>query len=366
MIGRLQLTDKLILTNLGSPSSKSMTATRVKVNLRLPASQLSRPHGSKTVSFAASTSTPRPVWESTAIAEEPTVLKPLPREVEGPADDPSLHNPLKRLERLGTGWMGVIMELEGVCVELEYGDVSAKAWIQLAQEEGKEPPFQWALKRAEGMKNEQVISEVFCWTRNPVEMKRLAKKKEEILKGLLGDRKPLVPSGVLVLLDTLRRNGVPVALVASAPESRVHGTLEEAGLSSSFDTVLTADDVHRGKPDPEAYLYAAQALGRPPIRCVVIGAGNLSIEAAHEVGMQCMAVAGAGRHPVYELSAADMVVRDLGDVSFVNMKKLFSLEESVASHIGEEDEEAVPESESEEEVPRYAPATVLDRPDDPW
>lgn len=34
-------------------------------------------------------------------------LKPLPRNVENVADDPSLHNPLARMQRLGTGWMGV-------------------------------------------------------------------------------------------------------------------------------------------------------------------------------------------------------------------------------------------------------------------
>ncbi len=38
----------------------------------------------------------------------------MPREVEGLVDDPSVHNPLQRMERLGTGWFGVIMEVEGV------------------------------------------------------------------------------------------------------------------------------------------------------------------------------------------------------------------------------------------------------------
>lgn len=41
-------------------------------------------------------------------------LRPLPRNMEGVADDPSVHNPLQRHERLGTGWFGVIMEHDGV------------------------------------------------------------------------------------------------------------------------------------------------------------------------------------------------------------------------------------------------------------
>jgi hypothetical protein len=44
----------------------------------------------------------------------------LPRAVEGPADNPSLANPLERQNRLGTGWMGVILEYEGVVCPLFY------------------------------------------------------------------------------------------------------------------------------------------------------------------------------------------------------------------------------------------------------
>lgn len=61
------------------------------------------------------------------------------------------------MERLGTGWMGAILELEGVLLEWpDYGNLGLHAWEQLAQELGKPPPPKWALRRAEGMKNEQV------------------------------------------------------------------------------------------------------------------------------------------------------------------------------------------------------------------
>ena len=82
-------------------------------------------------------------------------LKPLPRAVENIADDPSLHNPLQRLHRLGPGWFGVILEYEGVLVE-DTSELHSRAWQMLGEEEGKPRPFAWALKRAEGMKSEQV------------------------------------------------------------------------------------------------------------------------------------------------------------------------------------------------------------------
>ena len=67
---------------------------------------------------------------------------------------------------------------------------------------------------------------------------------------------------------------VPAGVVSAAPEARMKPTLEATGLEHVFQTVVSGDDVYRGRPDPEAYLYAAQQLGRPSVRCVVIGNSN--------------------------------------------------------------------------------------------
>lgn len=52
-----------------------------------------------------------------------------------------------------------------------------------------------------------------------------------------------------------------------------------------------------------------------------------SVEAARECGMRAVVV--AGRKPLYEMGAADLVVRGLDELSFINLKQLFSDEESV-------------------------------------
>ncbi|DBA99287.1 TPA: hypothetical protein ACH3X3_011897 [Trebouxia sp. C0006] len=281
-------------------------------------------------------------------------LKPLPRAVENIADDPSLHNPLQRLHRLGTGWFGVIMEYEGVLVE-DTSDLHSKAWEMLGEEEAKPRPLHWALKRAEGMKSEQAIQEVFCWSRNPMEVRRLTARKEEIYRQLLGDRTPLIPSGVRQLMEVLGKHQVPVAVACSAPEARVQPVLETTGLWPALEAVVTAEDVYRGRPDPEAYLLAAQKLQRPPVRCVVIGNSNQSVEAARECGMACVVV--AGRNPLYELTAADLVVRQLEEISLVNLKQLFQLEDRVDPRAGTE-----LEVEEEPEPAPYAKTLTLDRP----
>jgi HAD superfamily hydrolase (TIGR01509 family) len=208
----------------------------------------------------------------------------------------------------------------------------------------------------------QVIQEVFCWTRNPSEVRRLAGRKEELLAELLGDRKPMVSAGVEQLLEMLRRAGAPVAIVSSAPERRVLPVLEASGLAPHFEVVVSGDDVYRGRRDPEGYLYAAQRIGRPPPRCVVLGSSNLSVEAAHEAGMACVAVAGT--RPLYELTAADLVVRSVGELSFMNLKSLFSLEEGVLPH--GEDGETEMEEETDEDDGGYGNNRTTVQLMEPW
>jgi len=203
----------------------------------------------------------------------------LPRAVEGAADNPQLANPLERHNRLGTGWMGVIMEYEGVVVD-DCGDLHTKAWLQLADEQDFDRPQHWMLKRAEGMKNEQVVEEVLHWSRNAMEVRRLCARKEEMFRELRGSITPAIPPGTMTLLEVLERNNVPVALACSAPETRVMESLEAMGLLDFFPVIVCAEDVARGRPDPDGILYAAQQIERPPIRCVLIGVLAVATSAA--------------------------------------------------------------------------------------
>ena len=240
----------------------------------------------------------------------------------------------------------VILEYEGVVVP-DCGDLHDAAWREVAAAEGRSPPPRWALRRADGMKDDQAVSEAFCWARAPAEVRRLATAKaaalarlESASRGGGGDdaaapppRAPLPAPGTARLLHTLAAHSVPAALATAAPAARVLPSLEAAGLGNAFATVITADDVARGRPDPEAYLVAAARLGRPPTRCVLIGASNSAVEAAREAGMAALAVAGgaprAPRAPRYELAAADLVVPSLDTVTMADLRSLFAYEEPV-------------------------------------
>ncbi|XP_062199099.1 5-amino-6-(5-phospho-D-ribitylamino)uracil phosphatase, chloroplastic-like [Phragmites australis] len=257
------------------------------------------------------------------------------------ADDPKLHNPLLRLQQMGCGWLGVIFEWEGVIVE-DDAELERQAWLTLAQEEGKSPPLAFVLKRIEGMKNEQAISEVLCWSRVPSELTRLASRKEEIRCSLRGRAFYQMRNGSREFMSTLANYKIPLAVVSTRPRKVIEEAIEAVGVRSFFDVVVAAEDVYRGKPDPEMFLYAAQLLSFIPERCVVFGNSNSAVEAAHDARMKCVAV--ASKHKIYELSAADLVVKQLNELSVVDLKNLADIE---SPEFGMEPE---PELEEEEET----------------
>mmetsp|Transcript_4819 Transcript_4819/g.17337 ORF Transcript_4819/g.17337 Transcript_4819/m.17337 type:complete len:410 (+) Transcript_4819:189-1418(+) len=276
--------------------------------------------------------------------------------MEGRADDANLHNPLQRLERLGCGYMGVVFDLEGV-VAPDTNALHAKAWQVLAQEEGKPPPPLFMLKKAMGMKSVQVVSEVLCWAREPGMVRQLAARKEELFMKFYMEAKDTATKpansadateariaraerqenlqSLRVFLRALEGAGVPRALISSSPQLVVDQLLDDleaedeisqvTPLRDMFDAIVVGEDMARGKPDPEGYFYASQLLGRIPARCVVIGSSNSSIEAAQDCGMHCVGV--ASQQPLYELGEAQMVVRNIGDISVTNLKNLFAEEQ---------------------------------------
>lgn len=80
--------------------------------------------------------------------------------------------------------------------------------------------------------------------------------------------------------------------------------------------MICADEIARGKPDPEGYLTAAARLGRSAADCVVIEDTPAGIESARAAGMRVVAIATT--YPHERLAAADAVVERLTDLTVVN------------------------------------------------
>lgn len=83
---------------------------------------------------------------------------------------------------------------------------------------------------------------------------------------------------------------LPMAVASSGWKSIVVPSLEAAGLTGLFDTVVTIDDVALAKPDPDLFLEAARRLGVDPADCLVFEDSPQGLEAARRAGMPAVDV----------------------------------------------------------------------------
>ncbi|MCX4702218.1 HAD family hydrolase [Streptomyces sp. NBC_01352] len=100
------------------------------------------------------------------------------------------------------------------------------------------------------------------------------------------------------------------AVVTSATRRLAEARLDAVGILPK--TLIAADDITRGKPDPEPYLLAARELGVDPAHCVVFEDAPAGLQAGRAAGMTTVALTTT--HQAHEL-VADLVVRDLSALS---------------------------------------------------
>ena len=94
--------------------------------------------------------------------------------------------------------------------------------------------------------------------------------------------------GAAGLLAELAAAGIRCALVTSAQRQIMDAVIDSTGLT--FAVTICAEDVRRGKPDPEPYLRAAALLGEAPARCVVLEDSPRGVAAAQAAGCPVIAV----------------------------------------------------------------------------
>jgi sugar-phosphatase len=125
----------------------------------------------------------------------------------------------------------------------------------------------------------------------------------------------LVP-GADRLLERLRRHGVALAVVTSGGRAYADDHLTRCGIAGHFTTVVSAEDVTHGKPDPEGYLLACRRLGVAPGEAVVFEDSAVGLQAGRRAGARCFAVGQAAETPAL-CRLADHAVEDLAQAPVV-------------------------------------------------
>ena len=135
-------------------------------------------------------------------------------------------------------------------------------------------------------------------------------------------------AGAVELIRQAAGDGLPMAICSGALRREIELASETVGVRDCFKVIVAAEDVHKGKPDPEGYRLALQQLSRyvpsgpEPTRTVVIEDSPAGIQAAGALGMKVLAVSTS--YPASELTTADRIVASLEEVTPADLDKMIA------------------------------------------
>jgi beta-phosphoglucomutase len=214
----------------------------------------------------------------------------------------------------------VIWDVDGTLVDT--AELHFQAWVTLTNE--RKLPFTRADFAATfGRRNPEIIRQLFGKERSDREVAELGNKKEELYREAAGRGVKLV-WGARGLLEALEGAGFRQAIGSSAPRANLDLILRLTGTERFFEAIVSMEDIQRGKPDPQVFELAAQRLGTPAARCVVIEDAVAGVQAAKAGGMKCIAVRFAGEHSESALAkaGADLVVASLEQVKVETVREV--------------------------------------------
>jgi beta-phosphoglucomutase family hydrolase len=157
-----------------------------------------------------------------------------------------------------------------------------------------------------GQRNDSIIPRWLGEAATPERIERISKAKEELYRYLVRRDGMSAEPGVITWLHRLHREGWLQAIASAAPRANIHAVLETLSATHIFQGIVSADDVHRGKPDPEVFLTAASRVGVPPDRCIVVEDAVAGVQGARSAGMKSIGVNRNGKQ-----LPADIVVQSL-------------------------------------------------------
>lgn len=157
-----------------------------------------------------------------------------------------------------------------------------------------------------GQRNDSILRQWLGEKATPERIERIGDAKEALYRQHVREQgiKPL--PGVAHWLQQLQQQDWLQAIASAAPRANIETILEVLLATHVFQAIVSAEDVQKGKPNPDVFLVAARKLGVVPEHCIVVEDALHGIEAARAAGMRSIGVSRDGKH-----LPADIVVRSL-------------------------------------------------------
>ncbi|MCE1254624.1 MAG: HAD family phosphatase [Anaerolineae bacterium] len=145
------------------------------------------------------------------------------------------------------------------------------------------------------------------------------KQKEAIYKDIYASSIQEIPGLTTFLKQAVRLN-LPMAITSAGGMDIIEFVINNIGVAGYFDTIVSGEDVARGKPDPEIFLKAAQRLNVEPQNCLVFEDSQPGLQGVYNAGMKAVAISTSYSHD--ELAQHPAVIKVIDDYHNLNIESL--------------------------------------------
>jgi alpha,alpha-trehalose phosphorylase len=188
----------------------------------------------------------------------------------------------------------IVFDLDGVLVDT--ASFHYECWKIIADEQGApiDESVNERLKGVDRRTSLDIVLERASRTYSEEEKAALAARKNMLYVERIEKLTPaaLLP-GVEALLRDAKSRGLKTAIASASRNARL--VVERLGLGAYFDAIVDAGAVAKGKPDPEIFMTAAEALGVPYRNCAAIEDAEAGVAAIKAAGMFAVGVGTEAR-----------------------------------------------------------------------
>lgn len=207
----------------------------------------------------------------------------------------------------------IIFDMDGVIIDSK--ELVESFWIEKFNQYNLPVPTDHFEERFHGRPARLIIDEEF----SALSQKKRSEMKQEIKKYDASASDFKLISGIEHFLSSCIEQNIPIALVTSALPPKVKRMISSLILNPSFKTIVTADRVENGKPDPECYSLAIKEMGIKPERAIVFEDSISGTISANTAGASVIGVNEPHMSGSLRDAGADFVIENFKGVT-VNEK----------------------------------------------
>jgi beta-phosphoglucomutase family hydrolase len=213
----------------------------------------------------------------------------------------------------------VIFDLDGTLID--NNSYHIEAWKVFYDKIGKPFSKEDYMQNINGRVNSDIFNYIFSTTLSPEMIEMYSNEKEAMYRELYKSHiKPV--NGLIDFLEELEKEKIPKAIATSGLSPNINFMFEHVPIKKYYADVIDASKITKGKPHPEIFLKAADAVHANPKNCIAFEDSVAGIRSAKAAGMKVIALTTT--HTSEDVKEADLIIKDYTEISLTKLRELQS------------------------------------------